>query len=280
MDHHTVRPAAPADAVAIDDLLSAAEHLVGYIDQDDAQQFLEREDLYLLEIAGELVCVCGLVTGPEAIARISLFALKDGWPAPLVCRLLLPAVRCHLFDRGLVSLAFIGLEQWLLEGLMANGFRCTNTIITLQKATFEVPDQGNASTIVRPAEPRDFAAILAIDEAAFAPFWRNTRETLAQYLSESPFFRVARLENRIVGYACVSLAGRHGHLTRVAVHPRYQGQRIGIRLLAEAIRFLQQKRVFGITLNTQRDNHSARRLYEWFGFKVLGKEAQVLVLDI
>jgi ribosomal-protein-alanine N-acetyltransferase len=280
MEDHTARLAVPGDAMAIRDLLSEAERLVRYPHQDDAQQFLDRQDLYLLEVAGRLVCACGLVTGPETIAQIRLFALEDGWSTAQACHLLLRAVRSQLSERGVVSLAFIGLEQWLLDGLMANGFRCVNTIITLQKVTFEVPDEGNSSIAVRPAKPDDFAAILTIDEAAFAPLWRSTWETLEQCLSQSPFFRVARLDDGIVGYACVSLVGRHGHLTRVAVHPHHQGQRVGVRLLVEAIRFLQQKRVFGITLNTQRDNHSARRLYEWFGFKVLGREAQVMMLNI
>ena len=67
---------------------------------------------------------------------------------------------------------------------------------------------------------------------------------------------------------------------RLAVHPRYQRKQVGARLLAEGIAFLERKRVFGITLNTQQENVHARRLYEWFGFQELGREAQVMVLEL
>jgi ribosomal protein S18 acetylase RimI-like enzyme len=64
------------------------------------------------------------------------------------------------------------------------------------------------------------------------------------------------------------------------VHPRYQGQRIGVRLLAEAIRRLEAAGAYGITLNTQQDNQRALRLYRWFGFRSLGQEAEVLELAL
>ena len=87
-------------------------------------------------------------------------------------------------------------------------------------------------------------------------------------------------ERQVAGYAYASLTGRHGHLTRLTVHPGTQGQRIGIRLLAEAVGFFQRERVYGITLNTQQSNTRARRLYEWFGFIALGKEAEVWVYGL
>jgi len=67
-----------------------------------------------------------------------------------------------------------------------------------------------------------------------------------------------------------------GYVARVAVHPRAQDQRIGARLLAEAIRFFRMRRVSSIVLNTQKDNHRAQRLYHWFGFQPVRQEALVL----
>jgi len=79
-----------------------------------------------------------------------------------------------------------------------------------------------------------------------------------------------------VGYQFNDLDGEHGHLTRIAVHPNFQGQGIGVRLMAEAMDFFQAVGVKVITLNTQRDNFAARRLYRWFGFHRLDEEALVL----
>ena len=57
-----------------------------------------------------------------------------------------------------------------------------------------------------------------------------------------------------------------GYLVRIAVHPSAEGKGIGIRLMAEAIRFFEKSRVLRIMLNSQSDNTHAHRLYEWFGF--------------
>jgi ribosomal protein S18 acetylase RimI-like enzyme len=173
------------------------------------------------------------------------------------------------------TLAFVGVEKWLMDGLAANGFALSNTVVTLQKTGWDVPSTGHPSVAVRPAHESDFPHILDIDRLAFDPLWQNTPLTLAEFLRASPYFCVAGLEQDVVGYAYASLVGRHGHLTRIAVHPRYHSQRIGVRLLADVLRFFQRQRVFGVTVNTQRDNTRALRLYEWFGFVLLGQEAEV-----
>ena len=121
---------------------------------------------------------------------------------------------------------------------------------------------------------------MAIDQAAFEPLWRNTPYALEEQLKSSPFFVIARWDGQAVGYTYVSMTGRHAHLTRIAVSPAYHGEGIGVRLLAEAIAFCRRRAVFGITLNTQQDNRRAHRLYEWFGFRPLGKEAEVVIYTL
>jgi ribosomal protein S18 acetylase RimI-like enzyme len=173
------------------------------------------------------------------------------------------------------TLAFVGVERWLLDGLATNDFAQINTVVTLQKTGWDVPSLGNRALVVRPATESDSPAILDIDRQAFKPLWRNTPLTLSEFMHTCPYFTVAELEQQMVGYAYASLTGRHGHLTRIAVHPRAHGQQIGVRLLADVVHFFADQRVFGITVNTQQDNVRARRLYEWFGFVLLGQEAQV-----
>jgi ribosomal-protein-alanine N-acetyltransferase len=266
--------------MAIHDLLFEAERLVLRVSRDDIARALTRQNIYLLETDGQLTGVCGLAIGPETVAQIRVFALQNDWSPCEAIPLLLPRASRELSRQGVTTVAFVGLEEWLLAGLAANGFRLVNTIITLQKDDLQVPDRGNPLATIRPAKTNDFPAILAIDDASFVPLWRSTEEMLCEYLSQSPRFCVTELDGTIVGYVCLNAIGRHGHITRVVVHPDYRGQRIAVRLLAVAIDFFRERRVFGITLNTQHDNQRARRLYEWFGFRVLGREAQVMVLDV
>ena len=278
------RRATQDDCQAIDDLVHKARRVVLHMPWDRVlggesnRGALATHDFFLVEQDGQIGCACGLHIRPGTVAQMRILALYDGWPVYETLRSLLPLVMEALGEKKIRRLAFIGSEAWLLPGLMGNDFRPTQTILTFQKTNFAIPDPGHPSVIVRPATPGDFAAILSIDRAAFEPLWHNTWQTLAECLG-APFFDVAELDGCVVGYAHATLTGRHAHLARIAVHTAWQGQHIGTRLLAEAIRFFQHQRVFGITLNTQHDNARARRLYEWFGFELLGEEAQVWIRD-
>jgi len=274
------RLATPDDEKAIDDAVCKAGRLVLHTQWSGAANATRTHDLYLIEAKGRTECVLGLFIGPSAVARIHVFALRGGWSVDEGLSILLPLVRRTLRDRHVETLGFVGPEQWLIGALVRAGFRQTNTIVTLQKTDLRVPDPGNPRVTVRQATQSDFSAILEIDRAAFDILWWNTADTLAQWLSDPAYFVIAEWNGRVVGYQCASLNGRHGHVSRIAVHPEYHGQRIGARLLSEAMAFFERERVFGVTLNTQQDNKEGCRLYEWFGFRVLGKEAQVLVLDV
>jgi ribosomal protein S18 acetylase RimI-like enzyme len=231
-------------------------------------------DIFVGEHDGRLGCLWASVIEPAPVAQLRALIVHDGWPLSSTLGALLPCVRQSLRAAGVTTLAFVGVERWVLDGLAANGFTHTNTVITLQKSDWNVPSSGNRAAILRPVSASDCQAILDIDCQAFRPLWRNTALTLSEFMS-NPYFCVAELDQQLVGYAHASLIGRHGHLTRIAVHPRYQGRQIGVRLLADAVRFFQRQRVFGITVNTQQDNARARRLYRWFGFVPLGQEAEV-----
>lgn len=280
MSGTTARLATPDDARAIDDVVRMAGWLVLHTQWSGAANANRTHDLYLMEAEGRTECVLGLFVGPSTVAHIRLFALRSGWSADEGLSVLLPLVTRTLRDRHVETLAFVGPEEWMIGALVVAGFRRRNTIVALQKTDLRVPDPGSPGITVRQASESDFAAILDIDRAAFDALWWNTADTLDQWLSDSACFVVAESNGRVVGYQCASVNGRHAHLSRIAVHPRYHGQRIGVRLLAEAIAFFERERVFGVTLNTQQDNEEGCRLYEWFGFRVLGEEAQVLVLEV
>jgi ribosomal protein S18 acetylase RimI-like enzyme len=280
IDLYAVRRATSDDLQAIERLLDDADRVVLYADRSTVRRALDKHAFYLVETRGELVCVCGLFVAPASVAQIRVFGLLEGWPLDEVMRAALLVARDQLGAHDVTTLAFIGIEAWLVDGLAANDFRHANTIVTMQKTDFYVPDEGNPAVAIRPAKRKDYPAIMSIDRAVFVPLWHNTEETLLEYEADYPYFGVAELDGILVGYQCLSLIGRHGHVTRIAIHPDHQGQRIAVRMLAAAIHFFHKHRVFGITLNTQQDNHRARRLYEWFGFSVLGKEAQVMVCDL
>jgi ribosomal-protein-alanine N-acetyltransferase len=280
LPEYAVRQATHDDTKALSTLLLEAARVAWYSDVRDAERLIERQRVFLVEDAGRPAGVCGITIGPQSVARIQVFASRERGRAGDVLRAALKTLRSVLSEQGVEALAFIGPDEWLLSELAAQGFERVNTILTLHKHSLRVPDRGNLEAIVRPVQPTDLPGLVAIDEAAFAPLWRNTEEIFREYTEQCTEFCVAELEGTVVGYDCLNVIGRHGHITRIAVHPRYQGRRIGVRLLAEAIAVLAQDGVLGITLNTQQDNERALRLYTWFGFRSLGREAEVLVLRL
>lgn len=64
----------------------------------------------------------------------------------------------------------------------------------------------------------------------------------------------------------------HAYIYGFRVRPQFRGRGIGSRLLLQAEKDLVQRGFKRITLNVARDNPAARRLYERFGYQVVGVE--------
>ncbi len=101
--------------------------------------------------------------------------------------------------------------------------------------------------------------------------------------------RAAWLDDRLVGYAAISLngafddpttAGPSAFLARLAVHPSVQGRGVGRQLLADSIAYAHSQGHNPIYLNTQVSNEQSQRLYEGMGFRSMGRVFQVYVAQI
>jgi [ribosomal protein S18]-alanine N-acetyltransferase len=182
---------------------------------------------------------------------------------------LLEQLATHLIKRGVRYLYYSGNDMqndWLRDVLLVRGFALHRLLYAYDKYDYSVPAKGNPDVKLRPVEKRDIPALLAIEEACFEDFWRYDALSFEEIAETHPYFVVAELNGKVVGYQFNALEDEHGYLVRIAVHPSVNGQGIGIRLMSEAIAFFKQEHVLRIMLNTQDDNVRAHRLYEWFGF--------------
>lgn len=157
-------------------------------------------------------------------------------------------------------------NDWLRGLLLVRGFLPFRLLYAYDKFDYQVPSQGNQEVRLRPVAAADIPALLALEEACFEDLWRYDPLSLEEIAATHPYFMVAELDGKIVGYQFNALDGPYGYLIRIGVHPSMSGQGVGVRLMAEAIRFFAQARVTRIMLNTQEENARAHRLYEWFGF--------------
>ena len=119
----------------------------------------------------------------------------------------------------------------------------------------------------RRAPRSDWPQILEIDTSAFPQFWRFDKVALAEAIKATPRSRVrVNTGPSPQGFAITGRAGRQGFLQRLAVHPTNQGSGLGRSLVADALRWLQKRRVYEVLVNTQTQNLAALELYESMGF--------------
>jgi ribosomal-protein-alanine N-acetyltransferase len=182
---------------------------------------------------------------------------------------LLEGLEPLLVARGVHYLHYSGsdIEQdWLRDTLLIRGFAPYRLLYAYDKFNYHVPSKGNQQVTVRPFEPRDIPALLVIERECFEHLWRYDAVAFSDIADTHPYFVVAELDSKVVGYQFNALDSESGYLVRIAVHPAFGGRGIGARLMVEAIHFFEEAQVLRILLNTQDDNTHAHRLYEWFGF--------------
>jgi [ribosomal protein S18]-alanine N-acetyltransferase len=189
---------------------------------------------------------------------------------PRIFAALLDFLSPHLIKRGVQCLHYSGNDMqrdWLRGALLAQGFFPYCQLYAYDKFGYGTPTRGNTQVTIRPVNvAKDIPALLTIEELCFDDLWRYDAIAFADIAATHPYFVVAELNGNIVGYQFNALDGNYGYLVRIAVHPSFEHQGIGARLMAEAMRFFQRARVARIMLNSQENNNHAHRLYEWFGF--------------
>ena len=138
-------------------------------------------------------------------------------------------------------------------------------LLALDLDTTPVP----AALPLHKATRRDRQEVLDLDDASFDAFWRLGAVGLKDAIAATPVsrFRVGHdPDNHVLAYAITGLAGRHGYLQRIAVHPEARGRGWGHALVADALGWLWKHGVDRAYVNTQLENQRAIALYRSFGF--------------
>jgi ribosomal protein S18 acetylase RimI-like enzyme len=120
---------------------------------------------------------------------------------------------------------------------------------------------------VRLTDERAIGVVAGIDHAAFPWLWRNSAEEFQTYLrTPGVFVALVSVAGEPVAYFGATLYAGWGHLDRIAVAPRRQGQGYGAATLRSAAAAMRRQGARRLALSTQRTNVRSQRLYERFGF--------------
>lgn len=116
----------------------------------------------------------------------------------------------------------------------------------------------------------DLEEVLAIERASFSMPWSR-----GAFLYEMQQNRVARCwvmreGPRVVGYLCLWEVSDELHITNLAVDPADRRRGIARALLGSVLDQARGRGLRVVVLEVRPSNREARRLYESFGFHVIG----------
>jgi ribosomal-protein-alanine N-acetyltransferase len=117
---------------------------------------------------------------------------------------------------------------------------------------------------------RHLRGVLRIEGQVAPRPWTTSLFLSELALRSSRAYFVARVGRDIVGYGGLMMTLDDGHVTTLAVDPRWHRHKIGTRLLMALAREGIARGATGLTLEVRLSNLGAQALYRRFGFEPVG----------
>jgi ribosomal-protein-alanine N-acetyltransferase len=124
--------------------------------------------------------------------------------------------------------------------------------------------------VISPMRIEDLPAVLAIERASFRTPWPPHAYQSELQSNRLATYLVARVDERLVGFAGMWLMVDEAHITTFAVDPAWRRQGIGERLLLALLDIAVARGAREATLEVRLSNLPARRLYEKYGLRPVG----------
>lgn len=115
----------------------------------------------------------------------------------------------------------------------------------------------------------DLSEVLAIETASFATPWSEAL-FYNEIFKANAVARVSKINRKVVGYICANIIIDEGHILTLAVHPEHRGLGIASRMIQEVLEVMRFDNCRSVFLEVRISNEEARKMYEKFGFGLLG----------
>jgi ribosomal protein S18 acetylase RimI-like enzyme len=218
---------------------------------------------------------------PAAWVRVAALEKAEGKAAEKTLASMLAQVVPVLRHQEVTQLAWLAVEEWPRPILPQMGFIQGSCIETYVKEDRQLPDVTSVPGLtIRQVYSTDYEALASLEEASFAPLWRQSAGALAVARPQSLSFDVALLDGELVGYQLSAKAEAGAHLVRLTVHPQKHGLGIGSALLKHAFAYYYRQGLYTVSLNTQVENDASQKLYLKFGFRPSQQRLPVWILDL
>ena len=123
---------------------------------------------------------------------------------------------------------------------------------------------------IRRATPEDLPQLVELEKSCFPDPWsqKSLRSTITE---DDSYFAVAITDGKIVGYINTTYVLDEMNLNRICVLPQYRKMGAARSLMEGMFAHARQKGLAQIFLEVRLSNLEAQRVYQRFGFKVVGE---------
>lgn len=116
----------------------------------------------------------------------------------------------------------------------------------------------------------DIEQIMEVETTSFKTPWSADAFMNELINNHFAYYIIAQIGQRIIGYCGVWIIIDEAHITNVAVHPDYRGNKIGENLMRHIITLSMSYGAKKMTLEVRVSNKIAQALYNKFGFEEHG----------
>lgn len=137
-------------------------------------------------------------------------------------------------------------------------------------AVARIPHAEDLEVRIGPMRRRHLRSVIRIEQSVYPRPW-----SMGLFMSELSYrdgraYVVALVGSTLIGYGGVMLVADDGHVTTLAVDPRWHRHGIGTRLLHALASAAIDRGAKNLTLEVRAGNRGAQELYRSFGFAPAG----------
>lgn len=129
---------------------------------------------------------------------------------------------------------------------------------------------------IRDMQEEDIQSVLTIEKMSFSFPWAE-RSFMNEVHKPRSLTKVAVVNDEISGYLCAEYILDEGHILDLAVHPDYRRMGIATALVERILEELKERACRFLYLEVRVSNYLAKRLYQGFGFRIVGTRKRYYV---
>ena len=120
------------------------------------------------------------------------------------------------------------------------------------------------------ASEGDLESIARLEKEIFKDFW-SLEMIKSQYNLQNSVYIAAKIDEKIVGYACFTYVCGEAELLRICVDEKFRRRNIAAKIFEKSEEIFKEKNVCECFLEVRAGNEGAIAFYTKNGFEILGR---------